>query len=93
MRVDLDDIGPVAGTVVRAAPGLLVLALEMNAAKRGRLARRIEILKALEAKQSELRPVLPACGSTDEDIRRLRQNLESAVAKLIFNSMRSPGPV
>jgi hypothetical protein len=81
--VDLDEVGRLEGTVVRIVRNCVVLNLNLNAHKRGRLARRIEIFKARQLANSPRHEVRVVAGNMDRSMKRFYKNLRIVVEKLV----------
>jgi hypothetical protein len=81
--VDLAEMGRFEGAVVRSSKNRIVIAFNLDTKKRGRLARRIEIFKALHARNiSEFEANFPAEG-LHRNIQRLSENMEIVLEVLV----------
>lgn len=85
--VDLEEIGRVEGTAVRNFDNCVVLTLNLNALKRGRLARRIEIFKALHPRNDPQHEVRSVAGDAGRSMQRFCENLEIVVGNLVRASL------
>jgi hypothetical protein len=64
-----------------------VLTLNLNARKRGRLARRIEIFKALHPRKDPQQEVRAIAGDAGRNMQRFCENLEIVVENLVRASL------
>lgn len=81
--VILDEIGRVEGIAAHIFHNCVVLDLNLNARKRGRLARRIEIFKSLHPSNAPLHEGRVVAGNAGPTMQRFCEILEIVVEKLV----------